>query len=158
MGYTTAAANVAMGVQGIEWIVLLLVLAILFIFGPKKIPELLRGLGRGMGEFKRGQQEIEKELKRDLAETAVEEERKEFEGRVVRAAKELSVDVEARSQREIKLDMVKVLEKATRERVVAAAKTLGVATEGLDLQRVREGIVKRLPIGMMILSLVGVNY
>jgi len=34
-----------------EWIVVI-VIAILLIFGPKKIPELMRGLGKGMREFK----------------------------------------------------------------------------------------------------------
>ncbi|MCX7000288.1 MAG: twin-arginine translocase TatA/TatE family subunit [Candidatus Sumerlaeota bacterium] len=34
-----------------EWIVVIVV-AILLIFGPKKIPELMRGLGKGMREFK----------------------------------------------------------------------------------------------------------
>ena len=32
--------------------IILIVLAILLLFGGKKIPELMRGLGRGMKEFK----------------------------------------------------------------------------------------------------------
>ena len=35
---------------GYEWIVILL--AVLLLFGGKKIPELMRGLGRGIKEFK----------------------------------------------------------------------------------------------------------
>jgi len=50
---------------GFEWIVVLIVVAVLLLFGPKKIPELARGIGRALGEFKRGRQEIETEL-RDL--------------------------------------------------------------------------------------------
>lgn len=34
------------------WHIILIVLAILLLFGGKKIPELMRGLGQGMKEFK----------------------------------------------------------------------------------------------------------
>ena len=34
------------------WEIILIVLALLLLFGGKKIPELMRGLGRGMKEFK----------------------------------------------------------------------------------------------------------
>ena len=37
--------------------VILIVLAILILFGGKKIPELARSLGRSLGEFKKGQHE-----------------------------------------------------------------------------------------------------
>ena len=33
---------------------LIIFLAILLLFGGKKIPELMRGLGKGIGEFKKG--------------------------------------------------------------------------------------------------------
>ena len=39
------------------WQVVLIVLGILLMFGGKKIPELMRGLGKGMSEFKKGKEE-----------------------------------------------------------------------------------------------------
>jgi sec-independent protein translocase protein TatA len=39
------------------WEVFALVLVILLIFGGRKIPELMRGLGKGVGEFKKGMKE-----------------------------------------------------------------------------------------------------
>jgi sec-independent protein translocase protein TatA len=33
-------------------------LAILLLFGGKKIPELMRGLGKGISEFKKGKNEV----------------------------------------------------------------------------------------------------
>ena len=39
------------------WQVVLIVLVILLMFGGKKIPELMRGLGKGMSEFKKGKEE-----------------------------------------------------------------------------------------------------
>ena len=41
---------------------LIIFLAILLLFGGKKIPELMRGLGKGISEFKKGKNEIDKEL------------------------------------------------------------------------------------------------
>ena len=40
-----------MGLGGKEWIVIVLV--VLLLFGGKKIPELMRGLGSGLNEFKK---------------------------------------------------------------------------------------------------------
>jgi|TARA_B110000196_G_scaffold319751_1_gene338781 sec-independent protein translocase protein TatA len=40
----------------------LIVVAILLLFGGKKIPELMRGLGKGISEFKKGKNEIENEI------------------------------------------------------------------------------------------------
>jgi len=43
-----------------EWIIILVVLV--FMFGGKKIPELARGLGRGLREFKEASKEVKKEI------------------------------------------------------------------------------------------------
>lgn len=45
---------------GWEWIIIVLV--ILLFFGAKRIPELARGLGKGINEFKKAQDEIRKEI------------------------------------------------------------------------------------------------
>jgi len=37
--------------------IIIIVVLILLLFGGKKIPELMRGLGRGVKEFKEGQKE-----------------------------------------------------------------------------------------------------
>ena len=41
----------------------LIVVVLLLLFGGKKIPELMRGLGRGMKEFKDGKDGIESDTK-----------------------------------------------------------------------------------------------
>ncbi len=46
--------------------VLLILLAILLLFGAKRIPELARGFGRGIREFKDATKEIERDLGKDL--------------------------------------------------------------------------------------------
>lgn len=43
--------------------VLLITLVVLLFFGAKKIPELMKGLGKGVKSFKAGMNEIEKDIK-----------------------------------------------------------------------------------------------
>ena len=49
-----------LGVIG-PWQVVLIVLVVLILFGGKKIPELMKGLGKGMKEFKDATKEIDKD-------------------------------------------------------------------------------------------------
>lgn len=43
--------------------ILLIAGVLLLMFGGKKIPELMKGLGKGINEFKKGKEGIEDELK-----------------------------------------------------------------------------------------------
>ncbi|MDY4043913.1 MAG: twin-arginine translocase TatA/TatE family subunit [Marinifilaceae bacterium] len=45
--------------------ILLIVLIVLIFFGGKKIPELMRGLGKGVRSFKEGMKGIEKEVEKE---------------------------------------------------------------------------------------------
>ena len=40
--------------------------AIILMFGGKKIPELMRGVGQGIGEFRKARRDIERELNKGL--------------------------------------------------------------------------------------------
>ena len=56
-----------LAIQGWEWIIIALV--ILLLFGGKKIPELMKGLGKGVKSFKQGMKEVEadvNEIKKDI--------------------------------------------------------------------------------------------
>ncbi len=59
------------GLGGQELILILLI--ILLLFGAKKLPELARGLGKGIKEFKKSQNEIEEEFKSTSEETPKKE-------------------------------------------------------------------------------------
>jgi sec-independent protein translocase protein TatA len=52
--------NLGMG----EWVIIFLVVVLLF--GGKKIPELARGLGKGIREFKDASKEIKDEVKKGM--------------------------------------------------------------------------------------------
>lgn len=43
--------------------ILLIALVVLLFFGGKKIPELMKGLGKGVRSFKEGMKEVENEIK-----------------------------------------------------------------------------------------------
>ncbi|WP_394974411.1 twin-arginine translocase TatA/TatE family subunit [uncultured Croceitalea sp.] len=53
------AQNIFLGLVG-PWQIAIIVLCILLLFGGKKIPELMRGLGSGIKEFKDASKEDEK--------------------------------------------------------------------------------------------------
>ena len=61
---------------GWEWV--LIVLAVLILFGSKKIPEFAKGLGKGIKEFKHAKNDVKKDI-----EDAVEEKK-------VKSSKEIS--------------------------------------------------------------------
>lgn len=50
--------------RGTEWIIIFIV--VLLLFGGKKIPELMRGLGKGVHSFKKGMQEAKREMERPI--------------------------------------------------------------------------------------------
>ena len=50
-------------VFGLGWgEIVVIVLVILLLFGGKKIPELMKGLGKGIKSFKEGMSEVENEV------------------------------------------------------------------------------------------------
>lgn len=51
------------------WEITLILLAIILLFGGKKIPELMKGLGKGVKSFKEGMKDVEddvKEIKKEI--------------------------------------------------------------------------------------------
>ena len=45
------------------WEVIIIALVVLLLFGGQKIPELMKGLGKGVKSFKQGMNEVESEVK-----------------------------------------------------------------------------------------------
>ena len=58
------------------WEIVAIVLVVLLLFGGKKIPELMKGLGQGVKSFKQGMNEVEKEIKELDEEDSKKEEKK----------------------------------------------------------------------------------
>ncbi|MBL7770262.1 MAG: twin-arginine translocase TatA/TatE family subunit [Flavipsychrobacter sp.] len=51
---------------GSEWI--LIILVVLLLFGGRKIPELMRGLGRGIREFNDAKNNVKEEIEQGIKE------------------------------------------------------------------------------------------
>ena len=63
-------SNLLIGMPGgSEWI--LIVLAVLILFGGRKIPEFMRGLGKGIREFNDAKDNVKKEIEEGMSEKDV---------------------------------------------------------------------------------------
>ncbi len=58
------------------WEIVAIVLVVLLLFGGKKIPELMKGLGKGVKSFKEGMNEVEKEMNDAVKEDTPKKEEK----------------------------------------------------------------------------------
>jgi sec-independent protein translocase protein TatA len=61
-----------MGPIGMPEMIMIFVV-ILLLFGAKKLPELARGIGKSMGEFKKARDDFEREITRSETEARVKD-------------------------------------------------------------------------------------
>jgi len=125
---------------GFEWIILLIIIAVLLLFGPKKLPELARSIGRAWGELRRGKMEVEREIRSELSAT----EAQELGGRIRDSARELGIDVAGKRDSELKLEIARKIDSASDDRVVLISRILGATESGANPNRLRELIIKSL--------------
>lgn len=86
--------------------IVLIFLAVIILFGASKIPELARSLGMATGEFKKAQQEAERELK-DVEKSLREGgKKKEDSDKIKQMAKDFGIEPEGKSNEEL-LDEIK---------------------------------------------------
>ncbi len=60
--------------SGMEWVII--ILAILLLFGGKKIPELMRGIGKGIREFNDAKNNVSREIRDGMNEEPKKSEEK----------------------------------------------------------------------------------
>jgi sec-independent protein translocase protein TatA len=121
---------------GPELIILIFIVVIL-LFGAKKIPELAKGIGRAVGEFKRGKMEIEREIAQSSADGPASTAGSDG---ITVAAKELGLIVEGRSQAELREKILEEIPKRDRGTIVSVAKTFRIDVEGVGVDELRERI------------------
>lgn len=90
--------------QGIEWVIIIAAIALL-LFGAKKIPELARGMGRASKEFKRGQLEVDEEIKEQFKEDG------KVSPEVLKTAKSLGIKTKGKSEKQLKEEISAVRKK-----------------------------------------------
>jgi sec-independent protein translocase protein TatA len=125
---------------GPELIILIFIVVIL-LFGAKKIPELARGIGRAVGEFKRGKLEIERELAQSSSSGAASTAGSDG---ITVAAKELGLIVEGRSEAELRGKILEEVPKRDRGTVVSVAKAFRIDVEGVSVDELKERILVAL--------------
>lgn len=72
------------------WQLVIILVVVLLLFGGKKIPELMKGLGKGVHSFKQGLEEAKQEMNKPVDKGGKEDTAKDAE----KAVKEVSKDKE----------------------------------------------------------------
>lgn len=85
---------------------MLIFVAIILLFGASKLPELARSMGKSMGEFKKAQREVEKELRQLEIDADAEPEKMPAKNKVQVMAEELGIETEGKTEDQI-LDEIK---------------------------------------------------
>jgi sec-independent protein translocase protein TatA len=91
---------------GSSELLVILVLALL-LFGPKKLPELARALGKATGEYHKAAREFEKEAEKVKKEISLEEEAREIRS----IAENLGIQTKGKS----KAELLKEISKKTKQ-------------------------------------------
>src|SRR5438876_531306 len=111
---------------GFELIILLIIIAVLLLFGPQKLPELARSLGRAWGELRRGRMEVERQIRDEFREV----ETKDFGTRLRDSAKELGIDVSGKRDADLRLEIARRIDDASDEKVMTVSRILGALESG----------------------------
>ena len=85
---------------GPEPVLVLVVIVVILLFGSKKIPDLARSFGKARGEFKKGQEETDAELKKPSEREKLEQ-----------AAESFGIDTEGKSDDELRDAIKKATDK-----------------------------------------------
>src|SRR5437879_13522202 len=107
-------------IEGIEWVVILIIIAVLLLFGPSKLPELARGVGRALGEFRRGKMQIEREISTELSQLDTQD----LRTRVEKAAGALGLSASGRGEMGWKIDISPAVDEAEADKGVCSAEVL----------------------------------
>ncbi len=87
---------------GMTEVLIIAFIAIILLFGAKKLPELAKSMGRAKGEFERGKMEVEREIREEKAKESKETKK---EKDLVKAAKELGIETEGKSEEELRTEI-----------------------------------------------------
>lgn len=99
-----------MGMIGTQEL-LLIFAAIVLLFGATKLPELARSMGRSVGEFKKGQQDIEREISADKNSLVAQPGADVALTRTQGMAKKMGIDIVGKTDDQLLAEIEKKLEK-----------------------------------------------
>ncbi|ACB39579.1 Sec-independent protein translocase subunit TatA/TatB [Pyrobaculum neutrophilum] len=79
---------------GQEWLIVLIAIVIILIWGPSKLPSLARGMGEAIREFRKAASGIEEEPRRT-------EKKEEIDQKIVEMAKSLGIQTEGKTKEQL---------------------------------------------------------
>ena len=92
-----------------EWLIVGVVILVLF-GSAKKIPDFARNLGRATGEFKKGQAEIQEEIRKTMSGEAIKtEDPKIKDEQTINLAKSMGIQTDNRTIGDIKKELAEKL-------------------------------------------------
>jgi sec-independent protein translocase protein TatA len=86
----------------LQWIVIGIIVVVIFLWGPQKIPELARGLGKAKKEFEQASREVEGSL--DLSNPAVPA--RSADQVLIETARQLGIETEGKTREQISQEIV----------------------------------------------------
>ncbi|MEN3048381.1 MAG: twin-arginine translocase TatA/TatE family subunit [Candidatus Caldarchaeales archaeon] len=87
-------------IQGMEWVIVLAVIAILLLWGPEKIPKIARAIGQARREYERASREITEEIRSAVSEAQPTPSRAQ-QPDVIAIARSLGIETEGKTREQI---------------------------------------------------------
>ncbi len=94
-----SSPTLALFTGGIGWQEILLIMVVLLLFFGRRIPEVMRSLGKGVSQFKKGLSEVEEEVRSVAADASVETPEAESEKKVAKQLPGPRPDADVASQK-----------------------------------------------------------
>ncbi|MHA1710791.1 MAG: twin-arginine translocase TatA/TatE family subunit [Candidatus Freyarchaeota archaeon] len=95
-------------ISGWEWVVILAIIAVLILWGPKKLPEIARAIGEAKREFQRASKELQ-EIPREVVNpepSYVTVTRPSSDDVLITTAKKLGISTEGKTKEQISQEIV----------------------------------------------------
>jgi sec-independent protein translocase protein TatA len=96
-------------IQGLEWIVVLVVVLLLFLWGPEKLPKLARAVGQAKREFEKASREFQEELTRPSMPSSTQG---GGSADIIQIARSLGIETEGKTREQIAEEIAAKLKKA----------------------------------------------
>ena len=87
----------------LQWIIIGVIVIVIFLWGPQKIPELARGLGRAKGEFEKASKEFQNEANMVASSRATP---KTADQVLLETARQLGITTEGKTREQISAEIV----------------------------------------------------
>ncbi len=98
-----------MAIQGIEWVVIGVIIIILFLWGPEKLPKMARSLGQAKKEFEKATKGLEDEISRTS--TTIQQVSQAPVDKLMEVARSLGISTEGKTREQITQEITEKLQK-----------------------------------------------